>query len=465
MARLAFFSPWPPQPSGVAACAADLVPRLAQAGHAVDVFVDEALVRTTRGDDDPPQSGAVRILGAHDFIWRQALGHYDLPIYQVGNSWAHGYLWPYLFRWPGLTVLHDARLHHARANTLLARRRLDDYRAEFRFNHPGVSEDAAELAIAGFDGAYYYHWPMRRAVVEASRMVACHSLGLLSVLTQAHPNRPCAFVHLGHGDAMTDADRHVRRHRFRAAQGLAEDALVFGVLGAAATEKRIGPILRAFAATRQWAPQARLLIVGAIAPLLPLDDLLDAFGVRDVTHVVGRVDDATFDDAVAASDVGINLRWPTAREVSGPWLRMLAAGLPTVIVDSLHHVDLLALDPRTWRCHQPTSTLDPEPEAGAVTVAVDILDEDHSLRLALRRLATDAALRARVGANAQAHWHASHSLGRMVRDYNLLITEALQAPIPDVELPTHLRPNPAAHAERLIESVSGPAGPRGSAWR
>ena len=49
----------------------------------------------------------------------------------------HDYLWPYLFRYPGLTVLHDAHLHHARA-ALLRTRRADDYRAEFAANHPGA---------------------------------------------------------------------------------------------------------------------------------------------------------------------------------------------------------------------------------------------------------------------------------------------------------------------------------------
>ena len=35
---------------------------------------------------------------------------------------------------------------------------------------------------------------------------------------------------------------------------------------------------------------------------------------------------------LAACDVSLNLRWPTAREVSGPWLRALAAGTPDVAI-------------------------------------------------------------------------------------------------------------------------------------
>ncbi len=463
MARLAFFSPWPPQPSGIAACAADVVPLLADAGHGVDVLVDEALLPVERGPDGPPIPGAVRVIGAHEFVWRQARGHYDLPIYQVGNSWAHGFIWPYLFRWPGLSVLHDARLHHARANALMARKRHADYRAEFRFNHPDVSPEAAELAIAGFDGAYYYHWPMRRAVVEASRAVACHSGGMAVRLQGKYPDRPIAYIALGHGRPVSDGQKAEARRRFRAAHGIPHDALVFGVTGTAATEKRIAPLIRAFAATRQWATDARLLFAGQVDPLLPLDDLLDSFGVAGVSHKAGRLTDTEFDEAIAACDIGVNLRWPTAREMSGPWLRMLAAGVPTVIVDSVHHVDIVTLDPRTWRCHEPRHALGPHPEQLAVAVAVDILDEDHSLRLAFRRLASDAEFRDTLAARARAHWQANHTVELMAADYGQAIMRALtRPPVSTGGLPDHLRPVADTHARRLSTEV---VGHQGFDWR
>ena len=96
-------------------------------------------------------------------------GQYDLVVYQVGNSQLHEYLWPYMWQVPGLAVLHDARLHHARGRALLSRRRAGAYRNEFAWNEPAVSADAAELAVAGFSGAYYYQWPMIRAVVANGR--------------------------------------------------------------------------------------------------------------------------------------------------------------------------------------------------------------------------------------------------------------------------------------------------------
>src|SRR5688572_16116998 len=124
--RLAWFSPMPPVRSGIAACSADVVPALA-VEHDIDVFVDEPVVRV---------AAARAVSSAHDFLWRHRQHPYDLIVYQIGNSSHHDYLWPYLFRFPGLAVLHDAHLHHGRAANLLRERRAADYRAEFAANEP-----------------------------------------------------------------------------------------------------------------------------------------------------------------------------------------------------------------------------------------------------------------------------------------------------------------------------------------
>src|SRR5687767_3140242 len=78
--RLAWWSPWPPQRSGIAGRSAELVPLLAARGHAVDVFVDARRVRLPPATNDQPAAGSWRVLNAHDFIWRHAKGHYDLPV-------------------------------------------------------------------------------------------------------------------------------------------------------------------------------------------------------------------------------------------------------------------------------------------------------------------------------------------------------------------------------------------------
>ena len=125
--RLAWFSPMPPVPSGIAACSAELVAELAEASR-------DRRVRARRPDRTSRCSPGIREPGDRPVGARLRLASapnpYDLTVYQIGNSSHHDYIWPYLFRYPGLTVLHDAHLHHARAAALLrTNTAADDFRA------------------------------------------------------------------------------------------------------------------------------------------------------------------------------------------------------------------------------------------------------------------------------------------------------------------------------------------------
>jgi glycosyltransferase involved in cell wall biosynthesis len=424
--RLAWFSPMPPVRSGIATNSAELVAELGER-YAIDVFVDT------------PARGA---RSAHDFLWLYRRRPYDLTVYQVGNSSNHNFLWPYLFRFPGLAVLHDVHLHHARAALLLTERRAGQYRAEFAANHPGTNPDVAEIAAAGFDTYLHYVWPMTRLVVEASRAVAVHSRGMADQLHEAVQHAAVEVIALTQGtDVLPDREARARQE-VRARHHLKPDAIVFGVFGGLTPEKRIPQILDAFAATMPSVPSAHLLLAGASAPQY---DAVHAIRARELTGrvtVTGYLDtDDELTDTIAACDVVVNLRWPTAREVSGPWLRAMAAGKPTITIDLAHLWDVPSLDPRTWTVnHAGVRTSDPGSRPpDPVTVAIDILDEDHSLRLAMRRLAADAALRASLGAAARRYWREEHSPARSLEDYHRVIALALEREAPRPSLPAHLR--------------------------
>jgi glycosyltransferase involved in cell wall biosynthesis len=449
--RLAWFSPWPPQKSGVAGRSAEVVPLLAGHGHAIDVMVDAASIKVDPSDAAPPEAGRVRILGAHDFSWRRLRDQYDLAVYQIGNSHLHRYIWPYVFREPGLAVLHDACVHHARAEALLSRERDDDYRAEFAWSHPDSPPDIAELAVVGVQGPFYYRWPMIRGVVESARLVACHSRGVVTRLEREYPGRPVAHIALGYPAGPSDAN--AAGAAFRRAHGLPADAVVFGVFGGLTAEKRVELILPAFAATRAWASDARLLLAGAPHAALELDRRIDDLGLRNAVCLLPSADDAEFNSAIAASDVALNLRWPSARETSGPWVQCLALGKPTVVIDLEHQTHVPSLDPRTWQVRPSTSSADAD--AAAVTVAIEVLDVKHSLLLAMRRLAHDASLRNRLGAAARAWWAREHTMDRMLEDYERALARAVTESIPHPDWPAHMRPDPAAHAGDLLA---------GSAW-
>jgi len=393
--RLAWFSPLPPERSGIAAYSAEILPLLSIA-HAID---------------------RVPELGAHDFVWKHSRKPYDLIVYQLGNAPCHDYMWAYLAAFPGLVVLHDGRLHHARARRLLKDRRFDDYRREFAYDHPDARPEVAEYAIEGLGGSIYYFWSMLGVVMRTARLVAVHSTRVAGDLRTDYPGAAVDAIRMGVSAIAPDADA---RCRVRQTLQIPDDAVVFAALGKMTPEKRIPAILAALAALRHEGMNAWLLLVGDAndAPAVAVD------GVR----VTGYLPDDAIGGYLAAADAFLCLRWPTALETSASWLRCLAAGRATVLTDLPHLVDI------------PSS----------VAMRVDLLNEERDLVDAMRRLANDPQLREALGRTGHAYWAAGHTLQAMAEDYERLLVAAAARTAPEpTDLPSHFTNDHSAAARDI----------------
>jgi glycosyltransferase involved in cell wall biosynthesis len=462
--RIAWFSPLPPVHSGISAYSLDVLGSLV-GGHLVDVYVEDRVWRAAGGHLHAGEGRTFRaertpeghaLYRAYDFVPRHRHAPYDLIVYQLGNAACHAYMWPYLLRWPGLVILHDGALHHARAEALLGDGREDDYRAEFRYNHPGVDPRVADYVVAGLEGSPYYLWSMLRIVMERARGVAVHSERLLEALQEEFEGTPVSHIAMG-VPAVPEATRALTTGGEDAETATREGAVTFAAFGLITPEKRIAQVFEALAAVRREVPGVRLRLIGENAAHYALWQDVARHRVGDLIEITGYVDDTHLDAELAAADVCLCLRWPTAHETSASWIRCLAAGRPTVVTDQLTTVDVPTLDPRHWQLrHTRTDAASvfqpPNPLDAAVAVSIEMADEAHMLRQAVRRLATDASLRARLGTNARLWWEAHHTLDRMQRDYRRVLHWAAALPDPPVpsQWPSHLLPDPAVFARSLI---------------
>ena len=126
------------------------------------------------------------------------------------------------------------------------------------------------------------------------------------------------------------------------------DAIVFGCFGGLTPDKRLPQILDAFRDPRAY-PAARSAAGGRGRRPITIwrrrhRARAQAADVVDTGYL--ETDEELTDHLIAACDVTLNLRWPTARELSGPWLRA-----------SPRAADRSS---STWPI-SPTSRLDPEP--------------------------------------------------------------------------------------------------------
>jgi glycosyltransferase involved in cell wall biosynthesis len=410
--RLAFLTPLPPAPTGIADYSVEVLGLLADR-HSIDVFHAQEAVETDR----LPASCAV--LSASEFLPRHRERPYDVAVYQMGNGLDHAFLYEPLTRVPGLLVLHDLVLHHSRARMFLdskaarayardpsnaslreaARPDREAYRDEIAFNYPAQAGrlDAAHLATVG--DLLPYAYPLFRRPVESSRLVAVHNEFMAEAIRADGGSAEVVRVPMmAEGVAVAPAEAAALRERL----GLGPGDFVVGSYGLLTREKRIETVARAVARAAAALPNVRLLLVGPVPDPAALDRLLERLGVRGRTVVTGRVPFGEIPAHIEAADLVAHLRYPTARETSAALLRVLAQGRPTVISDLEHLADL--------------------PEAAVVRA--DVADEEGEVTRAILRLAERPAERARLGTAAAAFVRREHSRERCREAYEQALERA-----------------------------------------
>ena len=435
--RVAWFSPLPPHASGIAAYSVEVVPLLTSRFGALDLY------------SAPSFTAATGAINPTEFTWRHRRQPYDLVVYQLGNSSAHDFMWSFLFRYPGLVVLHDAQVHQARALWLLNRiePRLDDYLAEVRASHPDAAPDLGHLFAAGLGGELYRLWPLVSLVLGSSRLTVVHNSHLARKLAASHPNAAITAIEMGTADplqgrpALAAEAAAIRLHHH-----IPEQAVVVGAYGGITPEKRIPQLLEAVASLGEALP-LHVLLVGQRAAHYDVDADIARLGLAGRVGIAGYVPDQALPAHLAAADICWCLRWPSNGETSASWIRCLAAGRPTLITALAQLQDVPAI------CADEVASLDPAANTEVLGVSIDPLEEPQEVPRALAALAARPDLRRMLGVQARTYWESRHTLTQMATAYERLIADAASRPVPAFPLPTHLRDDGTATARRILSEM------------
>ena len=413
MSRLAFLSPLPPAATGIADYSAELLALLAPLHH-LDVYHAQPEVERTR------LPAACGVWPAAELLTRHAERAYDLVIYQLGNGPDHAFQYPLMTRLPGLLVLHDLVLHHARALVHLdsdaarayahdpssqalrqaALGGLQAYTDELRQAYPRQAERLAAVQLGSVGRLLPYAYPLFRQPVAAARLTAVHNGCMARAIEDEVPAARVARVSM---PIRTQALPAGAVAALRARLLLGPDDFVVGSFGLLTREKQIATVARAVARAVPHLPRLRLLLVGAVPDRARLDRLLADSGIAERSVITGRVAFTELAAHIEAVDVAVHLRYPTARETSAALLRLLAQGRPTVMSDLENFAEIP--EDAVWRA-------DPTDEEGEVTRA-------------LLRLAASPGTRDRLGRAAAAHVAQAHSDERCLESYQAAIAAAI----------------------------------------
>ena len=360
--RVAWFSPMPPERSGIADYAALVLPELRK-----QIEVDVV----SRGAKRPPRG-------------------VDLSVYHIGNNpEAHGWILEALRRTPGLVVLHDFVLHHLVSGVTLARGDVTGYLDALERDGGLVARllgyAVIEKRIPPLWESRAVDYPLAREALDHATALVAHSRFVAGRARAAGFRGPVQVVpHAAWRPPALGAERPA-------------EMPVIAAFGNLNESKRIPQLLEAFARLRDCVPAVRLQLVGAASPGFDVARRLQRLGLDgDGVEQTGYVDEEHLWQLMARADVHVNLRSPTMGETSGTVIRALSLGKPLVVSDVGWFSEL--------------------PDTVALKVPVDEHEVD-TLVAALEALVERPAARREMGLAARSLAETEHALGRVADRY------------------------------------------------
>jgi len=336
---------------------------------------------------------------AHDFIRADFRMPFDVCVFELGDTPQHAYVWPYLLQRPGVLRLRSLSVHESRSQSLRRQHRERDR--------------ALELAFGD--------WDLTAAPILASRMTVVSDAHVAARFQRAFPTALVRVAPLGvRGLVRNEVPNQVRDQ----VPGQARDQ----VPGQAPNQNQ----------DRSLTP-----IVGAI----------DSSRNAVIQRAVGRARDAgapleliagSAESVLEKADIVLAMTWPSADELTIA-LAGMAAGRPVIVLETEITAGWPALDPQTW---QPRGWSSQPP----IVISIDPRDEEHSLSLALRRLATEPALRDALGSAAHTWWRRQATLDHAVQAWRAILTEAVTVspPTRPSNWPAHLTADGTERARELL---------------
>ena len=361
--RVAYYSPLPPERSGIADYSALLLP-------ALERLLDIEVVRR----------GRTRPVAA------------DVALFHVGNDpESHGWIVDALRRRAGVVVLHDFVLHHLVAGLTIGRKDGHGYLAAME-RDAGVP--GRLIAHGVLDGRVPPPWETRPDAFPLANEVLGNATG---VIVHSHFVEDRVRSTGYRGPLWRIPHPAWPMPGVKPAQQV-EGRPLFGCFGHLNASKRIPQLVEAFQLVRARHPQARLLLVGPASPGFDVDRL-----VVEGVERIGYVPEDRLWSLMAACDACISLRAPTMGETSGSAIRALSLGRPLVVSDLGWFAEL--------------------PDAVALKVPVDE-EEVPALATALELLASSEATQLAMSDAARAYVGGEHDVGRVAEDYAAALEEA-----------------------------------------
>ncbi len=318
--RMAFFTPLPPEKSGIADYSALLLPVLARY-YDIDVITDQEQIDAPWVQANFPIRSVVWFKANHQ--------RYERKLYQIGNSAFHMHMFDLLREFPGAITLHDFFLINVMGH-------MDSVNYGTPMLAQAVYRSHGYQALHFLKTAGYWacvkQYPANKTVLDYARGVIVHSRFSKQLGQQwygADYSQHWAVIPM-----LRTASTQMRQAVARQKLGLDSDAIVICSFGMLAPTKLNHRLLDAWLASPlSQNPRCQLVFVGDMGTKEYGESLystIQAAAVADrirITHFVSMDD---YELWLKAADIGVQLRTDTRGETSASLLDCLASGLPLI---------------------------------------------------------------------------------------------------------------------------------------
>ncbi len=364
--KIALFSPLNPVKTGISDYTEELLPDLARQLD-IEILIEpgyqpsaELAGRFTIRPFDPDT------FQAQD---------YDAILYHMGNNYAgHRYIYESLQRFPGIVVLHDYVMQGFYAEQFDATGDFSHYQTLLMKYYGGRGKEIAEnirsrSPVPIWESPDALYFPLNEEIVGLAKGLIVHSDFVREKILFSASSPVVTIPHHGHIPKRFDTGR------IREELGLKEDEILVCSAGYINKNKRLAVILEALSELPDL--NFRFVVAGEDRGKLLKAAMPSG---RIEFQVLGHLPLKEMERIISASDICINLRYPTMGESSGSLIRMMGYGKPILVTNIGSYAEL--------------------PDFAVLKIEPDI-DEKEKIKRYIRALAQDRDFRESVGREAR----------------------------------------------------------------
>ncbi|WP_313053414.1 glycosyltransferase [Atlantibacter hermannii] len=317
---LAYFSPLPPEKSGISFYSEELLPFLGEY-YEIDIVSDSEEIRN---------NGflcAYNIISIEEFKKKYLC--YERILYQIGNSHFHEHMFELIKKYPGIAVLHDFFLSGA-----VSWKSIRELNGE-TFNDK-LYESHGYKAVLDNNGQVNYtdailKYPCNYPILQNALALIYHSKYSIALCNEWYNNN---FNHKNHYIPLLRT-RPVNNGKAHARKilNINENDILIISLGFIAPTKLNHRVITAFNNLQKDSPCVKLVFVG----YKPdgeygeeIASLINSSPRKKSISITGWVDDDTYKYWLQAADIGIQLRAMSRGETSAAVLDCMNYGLATI---------------------------------------------------------------------------------------------------------------------------------------